>query len=232
MLNKTQPIKISEQEVARQLEQAILDHRLPPGTKLKEVALAEFYGVSRGLIRKVLARLASSKLVEQTPNRGSRVASPSEKEGRDLFAARRAIESAIIDILVENADRNLIKHLRKLVKEEQRAYRSKNHDVALEMSVDFHRQLAKAAANQVLEEYLGDIIRRTPLVMLAHAGSEQENSCLNQEHQDIVSAIEAGNAKRAKKLMMHHLKLIESQVAFRSEPKVVKLSDMLAEPVS
>ena len=60
------------------------------------------------------------------------------------------------------------------------------------MSVDFPQRSAVT-----ILEYLSDIIRRTPLVMLAH-GTEQENSCLNQEHQDIVSAIEAGNAKRAK----------------------------------
>ena len=44
---------LSEDEVLRRIEQAVLDHRLVPGTKLKEVQLANLFGVKRGLIRKV-----------------------------------------------------------------------------------------------------------------------------------------------------------------------------------
>jgi len=46
--------RYSEDEVLRQIEQAVLDQRLPPGTKLKEVQLANLFGVKRGTIRKVL----------------------------------------------------------------------------------------------------------------------------------------------------------------------------------
>ncbi len=218
----------SEKEVSRQIEQAILDHRLPPGTKLKEVALAEFYGVSRGLIRKVLTRLASSKLVEQTPNRGSRVANPSAKEGRDLFAARRAIEAAIIDILVEKREGIDLQPLFELVDKEQAAYQIEDKNAALELSVDFHRRLAQTAGNQVLQEYLEDIIRRTPLVMLAHTGTDNENMCLNQEHYDILHAISAGDATTAKRIMLEHLDHIEGKIQYRSDKPKSSLSELLS----
>jgi len=68
---------------------------------LKEVQLANLFGVKRGLIRKVLTRLAHSRLVDQTPNRGATVAKPSVKEGQDLFATRRVIESAILETLID-----------------------------------------------------------------------------------------------------------------------------------
>ena len=51
--------RFSEDEVLRRIEQAVLDHRLAPGTKLKEVQLANLFGVKRGLIRKVLTRRAA-----------------------------------------------------------------------------------------------------------------------------------------------------------------------------
>ena len=44
------------------IHEAVLDHRLPPGTRLGEVALADLFGVTRAVIRKVLARLAHSRL--------------------------------------------------------------------------------------------------------------------------------------------------------------------------
>ena len=98
-IEKIPTTRFSEEDVLREIEQAVLDHRLPPGTKLKEVQLANLYGVKRGLIRKVLARLAYSRLVDQTPNRGATVARPSVQEGQDLFATRRVLESAILQTL-------------------------------------------------------------------------------------------------------------------------------------
>jgi DNA-binding GntR family transcriptional regulator len=207
----------SEDEVLRQIEQAVLDHRLPPGTKLKEVQLANLFGVKRGLIRKVLTRLAHSRLVDQTPNRGARVAQPSVKEGQDLFATRRVIESAILETLIARVDDKTVRQLRKLLGSEQRAYQRGDSELALTLSVDFHRQLAALAGNSVLEEYLNDIIRRTPLVILTHLGDDEQNRCRNQEHAAIIDAIEQRNVKNAIKIMNQHLMHIESKI--RDKPK-------------
>jgi len=121
----------SEEDILRQIEQAILDHRLPPGTKLKEVQLTEVFGVKRGAIRKVLTRLANSRLVVQTPNRGASVAKPSAKEGRDLFAARRAIEGAIVETLAAKSNDTLIRQLKNLLEKEHAAYQQGDSKRAL-----------------------------------------------------------------------------------------------------
>jgi DNA-binding GntR family transcriptional regulator len=207
---------LSEDEVLRQIEQAVIDHRLPPGTKLKEVQLAEVFGVKRGTIRKVLSRLAYSRLVDQLPNRGASVAKPSVKEGRDLFATRRALESTIIETLTPQVDKTQIQQLRLMLDQEQNAYEADDSKLALSLSVDFHRLLAKMSGNSVLEEYLNDIIRRTPLVILTHLSADPQNRCRNQEHEAIVDAIEAGNAKKATRIMNQHLLHIENRI----EPKL------------
>ncbi len=223
----TAPVSSTEDDVLRQIEQAVLDHRLPPGTKLKEVQLAEVFGVKRGTIRKVLTRLANSRLVVQLPNRGASVASPSVEEGRDLFAARRAIESAIIEILVRRNDPALMGQLRTLLENEQKAYQLGDHKLALPLSVDFHRQLAKLAGNSVLEEFLNDIIRRTPLVILSHLGSDSENACRNHEHEGIVDAIAAGDFNKASLIMNEHLLHIENQISDKTEEHQSDLAALL-----
>ncbi|CAD7846948.1 MAG: Transcriptional regulator, GntR family [Olavius algarvensis Gamma 3 endosymbiont] len=217
----------SEDEVLRQIEQAVLDHRLPPGTKLKEMQLATLFGVKRGLIRKVLTRLAHCRLVDQTPNRGATVAKPSVKEGQDMFAARRAIESAILETLIARVDRRMIKHLRKLLEREHRAYQRNDSEKALALSVDFHRQLAALAGNSVLDEYLNDIIRRTPLVILTHLGDDDQNRCRNQEHAAIVDALEQGNVKKAVKVMHRHLLHIENKIRHKPESRQTDLATLL-----
>lgn len=216
-----------EDEVLRRIEQAVLDHRLAPGTKLKEVQLANLFGVKRGLIRKVLTRLAHSKLVEQTPNRGATVANPSVKEGRDLFAARRAIESAILETLIARIDEAGLQHLRDMLQREQQAYVEGDSEQALSLSVGFHRELARMAGNSVLEAYLNDIIRRTPLVILAHLGDDAENRCRNHEHETIVDAIARRDVGAAVREMHHHLLQIESKIRHKPQQPVNDLASLL-----
>ena len=217
----------SEDDVLRRIEQAVLDHRLAPGTKLKEVQLANLFGVKRGLIRKVLTRLAHSRLVVQTPNRGATVARPSLKEGRDLFATRRVIESAVIETLIAAVDDEQRVELANMLEREQKAYLQGDSAQALALSVDFHRQLARMAGNSVLEEYLNDIIRRTPLVILAHVGADEDNRCRNQEHEAIVDAILRGDAATAVGVMNQHLLHIESKIQLKPEPQNIDLAALL-----
>src|SRR2546425_836240 len=81
----------AEDRVFNAILDAVLDHRLAPGTKLKERELAEIFGVSRGAVRGALTRLGHSLLVELRPNRGAVIANPSSAETPDLFEARRVI---------------------------------------------------------------------------------------------------------------------------------------------
>ena len=218
---------VSEEDILRQIEQAILDHRLPPGTKLKEVQLTEVFGAKRGMIRKVLTRLANSRLVVQTPNRGASVAKPSAVEGRELFATRRAIEGAIVETLAKKSNDTLIRQLKNLLEKEHEAYQLGDSKRALALSVDFHRQLAILAGNSVMQEFLDDIIRRTPLVILTHIGSESENRCRNQEHEQIVEAIAKGDASTAIKIMNEHLLHIENQISDEPDTQRPDLASLL-----
>jgi len=218
---------MSEDDVLRQIEQAVIDHRLPPGTKLKEVQLAEMFGVKRGTIRKVLARLAYSRLVDQLPNCGASVAKPSVEEGRDLFATRRVLEGAIIQTLTPQINKAQIRQLRQMLDREQNAYEADDSKLALSLSVDFHRQLAKMGGNRVLEEYLNDIIRRTPLVILTHLSADPQNRCRNQEHEAIVDAIETGDAKKAVAIMNRHLLHIENRIEHKTEDPQPDLATLL-----
>ncbi|MCG6888280.1 MAG: GntR family transcriptional regulator [Gammaproteobacteria bacterium] len=217
----------SEDEVLRRIEQAVLDHRLAPGTKLKEVQLANLFGVKRGLIRKVLTRLAHSSLVQQTPNRGATVASPSVKEGQDLFATRRVIESAVLETLIARVEEKDLEHLADMLKREQQAYLGDEPAQALALSVDFHRELARMAGNSVLETYLNDIIRRTPLVILAHLGDDADNRCRNHEHEVIVDAISRRDVKTAVEVMNQHLLQIESKIRHKPEKQNQGLAALL-----
>jgi DNA-binding GntR family transcriptional regulator len=204
--------RTSEDEIYRRIYAAVLDHRLQPGTKLKEVVLAEVFGANRSVIRKVLMRLAYNRLVALRPNRGAVVASPSIEESRDLFAARRAIEAAIVDAVTRKIAPSEVKALRALAAGERDAYRRGELRKALKLSLKFHQQLAEIAGNGVLAEFLDQLIARTPLVVLAYRGRGTDTACSIDEHSQIVDAIVGGDTAKAVAAMTLHLQSLEGQL--------------------
>ncbi|MBL8522785.1 MAG: GntR family transcriptional regulator [Betaproteobacteria bacterium] len=209
-------IPLSSDDVFSHVYQAILDRRLPPGTKLREVPLAELFGVTRGTIRKAFTQLANQKVIDLIPNRGASVAYPTVEESRDLFAARRTIESAIVEQLTSRVTKSQIRELNAMVKRENAAYDKGDTREALKLSVDFHRVLATMAGNSVYADFLEQLVTRTPLVVLAYRDPAQATACANQDHQDLVTAIAAGDSVRAINTMRCHLCNLEGQLDLKN----------------
>jgi DNA-binding GntR family transcriptional regulator len=208
------------------IQHAILEHRIPPGTRLRELELAEIFGVKRGQIRKVLARLTSAKLVEHIPNVGAQVACPSLKEGQDLFATRRILEQAVIRQICGNLTHAQIRELHEHLRLESAAYVSGNAHGGVGLSVGFHRKLAGFADNSILSEFLQEILNRTPLVMMTLVGGQASDSCINQDHANLVTALESGDCQAAVDIMDRHLKQLQDMFSVKSEPTEPNLADI------
>jgi DNA-binding GntR family transcriptional regulator len=209
-------VSVAESRVYGAIRDAILDHRLAPGTKLKEIPLAEIFGVSRATIRNVLALLAHERLAELRLNRGAAVANPSLEESHEIFEARRAVECAIVARAARAARPQDIDALREQVSAEQVAHTSGDERAAIRCAVDFHRKLGVAARNGVLAGFLESLLLRTPLVALAHRGHASA-TCSWNEHAALVDALAARDEARAVALIQEHLGRIEGELV-RSRP--------------
>ena len=87
--------KSTSDRVARDLADAIHDHRLTPGSKLNEDEVGTIFGVSRAVARAALQTLSHQRLVELRRNRGAYVAQPTAKEAREVFEARASAPGTI-----------------------------------------------------------------------------------------------------------------------------------------
>ena len=201
-----------EDRIFARIRQAVLDRRLQPGTKLKEVALADTFGVNRAAVRKVLARLSFARLVALRPNRAAIVASPTVQESRDIFAARRVIEAAIVDRVARSAPRAALKSLRARVREEQTAYAQGDTRRGLQLSLEFHRELARLGGNEVLADFLEQLVARTPLVVLAYRSTNAVSACADDDHATIVDMLARGDADGAVNAMTSHLANLEAEL--------------------
>ncbi len=83
--------------------EAIVNHSLPPGTRLVEDQLCGVFGIGRTRIRQVLQRLAHEHVVTLMPNRGAVVSKPSAQQARDVFEARSVLETAVVTRFLERA---------------------------------------------------------------------------------------------------------------------------------
>jgi DNA-binding GntR family transcriptional regulator len=80
--------------VAGALRDMLFAGDLSPGEPLREVSLAEGFGVARSTIREALQVLSGEGLVTRYPNRGVVVTELSEHDIGEIFEARLVLESA------------------------------------------------------------------------------------------------------------------------------------------
>ena len=107
--------------IVNSLTQAIVAHRLAPGTKLAEQKIANQFGVSRTLVRQALFQLSQHRLIRMEPARGAYVASPSVAEARQVFAVRRMLEAEMVRAFVRQVTPPQIRALQTHLKAEKAA---------------------------------------------------------------------------------------------------------------
>jgi DNA-binding GntR family transcriptional regulator len=89
----------SADQVIVALRRQILEHEIGPDMPLREVALAETFGVARHTVRAAIRALVHEGLARHERNRGAVVIVLTEEDAHDLYAARRLLEVSAADRL-------------------------------------------------------------------------------------------------------------------------------------
>jgi len=194
---------LGTEEAYERIWSAIMDHSLPPETRLVEQRLCEIFGLGRTRLRQVLQRLAHERVVTLMPNRGAMVAKPSVREAREVFAARRVIEAGIVQIFLDSATKTDIKRIRDHVEREHAAWKTADRRATLKLSGEFHLLVAEIAGNRILLDLLRDLVSRSSLIIAVYQ-TPSAPSCPPDEHQELVAALER-RLPRAVTLMLEHL---------------------------
>lgn len=206
----------AESEIIERIYDAVVEQRLPPGTKLPEAALCQAFGVRRSRIRRSLLLLASRNIVVLHPNRGAFVSRPTAQEAKDVFEARRSVESDIARLAAERAEPGDLNRLEAHLGLEELAAREHDRSRSIRLSGDFHVLLARAGGNEVLHAMVKDLVARSSLI-IAMYGSASEN-CRPGDHRDLLAALRNRDAAGAAGIMSEHLFHIESRLAIGRTP--------------
>jgi DNA-binding GntR family transcriptional regulator len=209
--NATDLASAAEDKIVERIHDAVIERRLPPGTKLSEAALCEAFGVRRSRIRRSLLLLATRKIVELHPNRGAFVSRPSAAEARDVFEARRSVESAVARLAAERAGPVDIATLETHLDSERDAHESRDRRRSIRLSGEFHVLLAEAARNRVLHGLVKELVGRTSLI-IAMYGAAATDSCRAAEHRELLKSLREHDPAAAATIMLNHLCQIEAQL--------------------
>ena len=173
-----------------------------PGDRLVESELADRFGVSRTPIREALQRLETQSLLVRD-GRSLIVASLDHNQMAELYVVRGELEGLAARLAARNATEEEVRLLRDMVEADNAL---KDHPAALaRANKRFHKQIHLASHNRFLVQQL-DLVHRSMALMattsLAIAG---RGAIAQQEHDRIVSAIEARDGDAADAALRAHI---------------------------
>ena len=189
------------------LREEILADRLPPGTVLQEVALAQSLGVSRGPVREALGRLASEGLVTIRPRRGAVVRELSSEEFVEAYQVREALETMAVRLAVPQLGPKDLATLQRHI--DEMSAHAEVGDVRgfFDANAAFHEAFFDASGNRMLKGVYRQLVsqigrhRRRSLEL---RGNLQRSIA---EHRAILRAAKAGDVDRAVHLVSEHIRV-------------------------
>jgi DNA-binding GntR family transcriptional regulator len=187
------------------LRAAITSGELEPGRHLVETELSEMLQISRGTLREALRQLEQEGLLSAGPRGRLSVRHLDEKEIRDIFSVRAALESLAARTLCELPDRQLVSSKLRAAIEAMTAAENSSLQERVETDLEFHRTLCRLTGNETLLhswESLEGSIRMS----IMFAGQERgiKNMSVDR-HNEIVDAIETGDASLARNTIREHM---------------------------
>ncbi|WP_213994067.1 GntR family transcriptional regulator [Sodalis sp. dw_96] len=202
-----------DDKIYHAIVKSIVEHQLPPGSKLPEESLAAVFGVSRTGIRKVLQRLAAVQLITLTPKRGAQVATPGVDEARNVLATRCMLECANLPAVAARCEAAHITALKAIMDEEQQAHDTQDGATAIRLSALFHVQLQSISGNDVLTQMVSQLTLRSSLVIAAY-GAPWQQGCRCHDHHELLELLKGRRAEPLVERMQRHFDDILANLRF------------------
>jgi DNA-binding GntR family transcriptional regulator len=180
----------------------ILEGEYRSGDRLVELKIAGEMGTSQAPVREALRELASLRLIENVPHKGTRVRSLGKQELLETFLVRGALEECATRLATPKL-KSALTPLKAAIRDMALAAKRKDLKKVMEASTRFHRLVVEAADNRVLlDTWLSLHIETHTLVTLLQSRVDLES--VASSHHAIVDAIATGDSETAAKVARDH----------------------------
>lgn len=199
---KPQLLQTLPLQIADQIAGSIVNGSFSPGSRLREVELAQYFDVSRATIREALRHLEQRGLVRIQPQRGAHVTQLSAKELDDLYEVRASLLATGSRLAAERCTEA---HAR-ILREQMDQLRESVGDLDAYMSASraLVDTLVRLSDNQVLAAYVNDFAQRIGRYVRLSLASEARRKRSLATWARVVTAVIEGDGEAA---AAHHQKL-------------------------
>lgn len=190
--------------VYRELEAAIINGDIEPGTALNEMSLSAQFGVSRTPIREALVQLEHSGLVNTVPNKGAVVVGVTGSDIEDIYAIRTRIEGLAARKTAENITEDELVELREIVELQEFFVNKGDYIQVWHLDSRFHDLIYDCCRSRPIKQMMSlfnTYIQKARAHSLQRGRSEDSTA----EHRKVYEAIRDRNADEAERLMSHHV---------------------------
>ncbi len=214
--------------IVNTIYKAIIEQRLPAGTRLVETRLAETLNANRNHVRDALVELSYRNVVVIQTNKGACVAQPGKQEAREVFDARRIIETGLVRQAIDRIDSKGVRRLEKISAKEDEAIRKGSRPDMVRLSGEFHLEIARIADNDTLLKLLDELVARSSLIIGLYEAIA-DASCSADDHHELIRLIGERQHDAAAEFMGRHLDEIRNRLHLEEKPaKNLDLAEMLA----
>ncbi|HHW38645.1 MAG TPA: GntR family transcriptional regulator [Bacillales bacterium] len=192
-----------QEKVTALLRNDILTQEIKPGERLVQDELASKYGVSRMPIREALRSLEREGLVLIHPYKGAEVVGTTKDDVEELYYIRSILEGIIVVKSMNFLTTEDKQQLQRLIIEMDIDIINNQVDEFVEHNKEFHLVLQKGCnwtkikmlTKEYIEGYPAHVPRLHPDMM----------SISNQEHKQILKALEEMNPLKLQRLVENHI---------------------------
>lgn len=194
------------QRACDNLRQAIIEHRLPPGSKLVERDLCEQLGVSRTSVREALRHLESEKLIKMVPHKGPVVATLSLEEVRELYEVRATLEGLACEKFTEHASDRDVERLQDAFDRLDKVAQANDHQKILAIKAEFYGIIFAGSKFAIVEELVASLMVRIAMLRRMSLASPGRNAAMMKEVRLILEAALARDAEAMKAACIAHVR--------------------------
>lgn len=202
-------------EVYDALYEQLMSLKIPPGGRIAVDSLVRNLGVSQTPIREALSRLEAQGLVIKTHLVGYRATDQMDRSRLDqLYELRLLLEPFAARRLAERRDAAIIADLKALDADMRNINHGESRAAYCEFAkrdAAFHNFIAKSCGNELVYDSLVRLHVHVHLFrLLFHV---KATSDANSEHEQLIAAIENGDAARAEEAMRSHIERSRTRFA-------------------
>lgn len=191
-------------QVTDRLRELVVVGEFAPGTRLREVDLAEGFAVSRGPVREALQHLVQEGLLRRDPRHGIFVPTITDGDIADMYFVRTVIEGAALRVVIARDPRPLAAVLAATAREMGEAAAADDWHRVAELDIAFHAALVAAADSARLSRAYAAIMDEVRLCLnltAHHPGKER----LTGEHEVLAVHLEAGDIAAVVRALDDHM---------------------------